>query len=61
MRTLLGSPVFTSLTFTKANWIFPSENSSIRSANSPSKVTGEVSSAEEHPRRRAAYLLNPEL
>jgi hypothetical protein len=38
MSTLLGSVVFGSLTLRKANWILPSENSSIKSANSPSPV-----------------------
>lgn len=37
MRTFFGNLLFGSLTFTKANWMRPSEKSSTRSANSPSK------------------------
>lgn len=36
MRTFFGRLVFGSFTFTKANWILPSENSSIKSISSPS-------------------------
>ena len=36
MRTCFGSEVLGSLILRKANWIFPSENSSTRSSNSPS-------------------------
>ena len=35
-RTFLGRPELGSLTLTKANWILPSESSSIRSVSSPS-------------------------
>ena len=38
IRTFLGSDELGSLTLTKANWMRPSENSSIRSSNSPSAL-----------------------
>lgn len=68
IRTFLGSDVFGSLTLTKANWMRPSENSSIRSSSSPSvqsqhrclamfpKLCCEVPT----PRAWADTLLQPE-
>lgn len=38
IRTLFGRLVFGSLTLTNANWILPSEKSSMRSWSSPSKL-----------------------
>lgn len=38
IRTFFGNDVFVSFTFTKANWILPSENSSIKSTSSPSII-----------------------
>ena len=39
IRAFLGSDVLGSLTLTKANWMRPSENSSIRSISSPSATS----------------------
>ena len=44
IRTFLGSDELGSLTLTKANWMRPSENSSIRSSNSPSAFVRQRSS-----------------